>query len=582
MRIPKFEIRNQRSIRHAKCDAVPRLMIVVGPNGSGKSTLLNMVRSAVGYTNVVYVGPHRAMRKQQVQQRHLMAQSLSYETLLSGQNVPGIEGIRIFDGNRDPWGYDESANYLKHTLCQIEVDRLQAIGNRIDREGEIKKDSIVDPWKPLRELTSNLLPHMVFERIDATNRDQVKVLFRVHRLDVLVDLDDLSSGEKSIVQMFYPLIEREIKALVKDIELVSAPAARPEICVLIDEPELHLHPNLQLKVLDYLRVITSKQPVQVIVATHSPTVAEAASFEELFLLRPTELVGSDENQLVRVASDEDRLATLRSLFGSVHNLTSMLPVIVVESVSTEQGRAVPDRQLYRALHPAFDRATLISGGGKRECISLRRALEPALAEFAPALRVIALLDKDCAPLVEQGVELLSVSMIENFLLDPDVIYEAIESVRARTPFKTVDDVAAALDTILTEARDAEVGRRTAALLGPAIFHPPSQVPEISTKVVAFRTSLEQRYSEAAVAAAVAAAGTAVDTIGAANRRREEFDGKRVLGTLFGRHLHDSTLSRPVFAFYAARRARRRKAVVTYFNQLFDRLSTLPPVKPVAA
>jgi len=535
-----------------------------------------MVRSGAGYTNVVYVGPHRAMRKQQVQQRHLMAQSLSYETLLTGQNVPGIEGIRIFDGNRDPWGYDESANYLKHTLCQIEVDRLQAIANRIDREGEIKKDSIVDPWKPLRELTSNLLPHMAFERIDATNRDQVKVLFRVHHLDVLVDLDDLSSGEKSIVQMFYPLIEREIKALIKDIELVAAPTARPESCVLIDEPELHLHPNLQLKVLDYLRVITSKQPVQVIVATHSPTVAEAASFEELFLLRPTELVGSDENQLVRVASDEDRLATLRSLFGSVHNLTSMLPVIVVESVGTEQGRAVPDRQLYRALHPAFDRATLIAGGGKRECIALRRALKPALAEFAPALRVIALLDKDCASLVEEGVELLSVSMIENFLLDPDVIYEAIESVRARTPFKTVDDVATALDAILTEARDTEVGRRTAAALGPVFFYPPSQVAEIGAKVAAFKASLEQTYSGAAVTAATTAAGAAVDAIGTANRRREEYDGKRVLSTLFGRHLHDSTLSRPVFAFYAARRARRRKAVVAYFNQLFERLTTSPP------
>ncbi|MEX2490423.1 MAG: AAA family ATPase [Nitrospirales bacterium] len=510
-----------------------------------------------------------------------MAATLSYEALLSGQNVPGMEGIRIFDGNRDPWGYDESANYLKHTLCQIEVDRLQAIGNRIDREGEIKKDSIIDPWKPLRELTSNLLPHMAFIRIDATNRDQVRVLFRVHRLDVLVDLDDLSSGEKSIVQMFYPLIEREIKALIKDIELVAPPPARPELCVLIDEPELHLHPNLQLKVLDYLRVITSKQPVQVIVATHSPTVAEAASFEELFLLRPTELVGSDENQLVRVASDEDRLATLRSLFGSVHNLTSMLPVIVVESVSTEQGRAVPDRQLYRALHPAFDRATLIAGGGKRECISLRRALEPALAEFAPALRVIALLDKDCAPLVEKGVELLSVSMIENFLLDPDVIYEAIESVRTRTPFKTVDDVPAALDAILTEARDFEVGRRTAAALGPAFFHPPSQIAEIGAKIAAFQLSLEQRYSEAAVAAAAAAANTAVDVICAANRRREEFDGKRVLSTFFGRHLNDSTLSRPVFAFYAARRARRRKAVVAYFNQLLERLTTPSPATPAA-
>src|ERR1700730_2090724 len=97
MRVPSFEVRNQRSIRLARCEAVPPLMVVAGPNGSGKSTLLNSIRSQVGYTNVVYVGPHRAMRKQVVQQRHLMTQTLSYEALLSSQNVSGMEGIRIFD-----------------------------------------------------------------------------------------------------------------------------------------------------------------------------------------------------------------------------------------------------------------------------------------------------------------------------------------------------------------------------------------------------------------------------------------------------------------------------------------------------
>jgi len=217
-------------------------MVVAGPNGSGKSTLLNAIRASAGYTNIMYVGPHRAMRKQVVQQRHLMTQAFSLETFLSSQSVSGVEGIRIFDGSRDPWGYDESANYLKHTLCQIEVDRLQAIANRVDREGEILKGSLIDPWKPLRELTNNLLPHMAFERIDATNRDQVRVLFRVHRLDVLVDLDELSSGEKSIVQMFYPLVERDIKALVREIDTGPHSIDRPASCVLIDEPELHLQP----------------------------------------------------------------------------------------------------------------------------------------------------------------------------------------------------------------------------------------------------------------------------------------------------------------------------------------------------
>lgn len=110
-------------------------MVIAGPNGAGKSTLLNAIRSQAGFTNIMYVGPHRAMRRQQVQQRHLLAPSISLETLLSGQNVPGFEGIRVFDGARDPWGSDDLANYLKHALCQIEVDRQQAITSRVDRDG---------------------------------------------------------------------------------------------------------------------------------------------------------------------------------------------------------------------------------------------------------------------------------------------------------------------------------------------------------------------------------------------------------------------------------------------------------------
>lgn len=513
------------------------------------------------------------MRRQTVQQRHLMTQAFSLETLLSSPSVSGIEGIRIFDGNRDPWGYDESANYLKHTLCQIEVDRLQAIGNRVDREGAIQKGSLLDPWKPLRELTNNLLPHMTFEQIDASNRDQVRVLFRVHRLDALVDLDELSSGEKSIIQMFYPLVEREIKSLVKEIDTGPHELDRPELCVLIDEPELHLHPNLQLKVLDYLRVLTSQQRTQVIVATHSPTIVEGATFEELFLLRPIDLVQPEDNQLVRVAHDEEKLAALRTLFGSTHNLTSLQPVIVLEGASDDSaGHTVADRRLYRALHPGFDRATLISGGGKRECVTLARALHQALAEFSTRLQVVALLDKD----VEQGgdgfVKLLPVSMIENLLVDPDVIFEAIESVLDRTSFRTVDDVANALDQLLTESESREVGRHAAAALGASHFYPPSDVAELREKADAFIAAIQARYSDESLESARLVATKAVDDIRLAQRRREEFDGKKVLADFFRQHLQSSTLSRQVFAFYAARRARRRRSVVEFFDHFFDELT----------
>src|SRR5580692_5121685 len=160
LRVASFEITNQRSIVLAKCAVLPKVMIVAGPNGAGKSTLLSGIRAQSGYANVVYVGPHRAMRRQQVQQRHLLSRSLSMEEIYSSPSLANFEGIRLFDGARDPWGYDDSASYLKHALCQIEIDRQQAITARVDRDGSIQAGALVDPWKPLRDLASNLLPHL--------------------------------------------------------------------------------------------------------------------------------------------------------------------------------------------------------------------------------------------------------------------------------------------------------------------------------------------------------------------------------------------------------------------------------------
>jgi hypothetical protein len=285
-----------------------------------------------------------------------------------------------------------------------------------------------------------------------------------------------------------------------------------------------------------------------------------------------ELVRPEDNQLVRVAQDEEKLAALRTLFGSTHNLTSLQPVIVLEGASDDRGgHTISDRRLYRALHPGFDRATLVSGGGKRECVALARALQQALAEFSTQLRVVALLDKDTESGSAGLIKLLPVSMIENLLVDPDVIFEAIESVRDRTAFRTVDDVAAALDQLLSAFEPDEMGRRTAAALGSSHFHPPSDVATLRAKAAEFIATFQTRYSDSSFDLARSTATNEIEAIRESQRRREEFDGKRVLGEFFREHLHSSTLSRQVFAFYAARRARRRKSVVEFFDGFFKEL-----------
>ena len=80
-------------------------------------------------------------------------------SILSGSSLPTIEGINITHRNRDAWDTDQSTSYLKYSLCQIESDWQAALAERFRKDKMIAKGSIPDVWKPLRDMTENLLPH---------------------------------------------------------------------------------------------------------------------------------------------------------------------------------------------------------------------------------------------------------------------------------------------------------------------------------------------------------------------------------------------------------------------------------------
>jgi putative ATP-dependent endonuclease of the OLD family len=54
--------------------------------------------------------------------------------------------------------------------------------------------------------------------------------------------------------------------------------------LLIEEPEAHLHPQLQIRLLKYLEVQARKAGMQVIVTTHSPVLASAATLDTIIHL----------------------------------------------------------------------------------------------------------------------------------------------------------------------------------------------------------------------------------------------------------------------------------------------------------
>jgi hypothetical protein len=505
--------------------------------------------------------------------RYLAQQRIEMGALLASTSLPGFEGINLPSNERDAWNFDESQSFLKYSLCQIELDRQTAIANRYDTTGSVTRADMQDVWEPLRELTHNLLPHLKFHRIDVSNRDQIRCLWQVHSRDILVDIDDLSSGEKAVIQLFFPLIEHQISERLASISgSQRSSSLGTNVAVLMDEPELHLHPHLQAKVLEYIRLTSASQLVQFILATHSPAMVEQTSSEELFLLRPAELVPGDENQLVRIATTDERLQTIREVFGATSNITAMRKILVVEGGDPgPENRRASDARIYSLLHERLGQVNIVAGGSKSEARRLAQKINDLLKSFAPSLSAIALLDLDLSSAPSSEVEgelLLPVSMIENLLIDPQVILSAISLVQHKTDFQNVEQIGAAIDVILDELSSAEVARRVKGAVAPRMFRIRDPIEKAQEQVQEFATNILSELSAEHLEKLRSEAAAAVAKLQKEHKRREFFDGKRVLTEFYKRHINSTGMPREIFLYSCAKEAGKRKSVVVFIAALF--------------
>jgi predicted ATP-binding protein involved in virulence len=104
---------------------------------------------------------------------------------------------------------------------------------------------------------------------------------------VLLNMNQLSSGELSVVALMMDLIHRCVLANSH----LDDPLTSPGV-VLIDEIELHLHPRWQATI---VKALTTTFPnIQFIISTHAPLVVNLLKDEQLFVLRESGVVpGSD-------------------------------------------------------------------------------------------------------------------------------------------------------------------------------------------------------------------------------------------------------------------------------------------------
>jgi len=201
--------------------------------------------------------------------------------------------------------YDRIDN--EYEINQNEFDKLQPIYNKILQESarrssekepaifefvrhkltykynEIEdqytaKDSIFHGKEPLEVLKEN---SPVYKQINDSLETHLKLKLEISKIhhtikykfnfkrttnNESVDIFELSSGEKGLIHFIFSIYGFEIKNGI----------------MIIDEPELHLHPQIQSKYLDIIKSVKDVLGIQFIIATHSPIFINSETIHSVY------------------------------------------------------------------------------------------------------------------------------------------------------------------------------------------------------------------------------------------------------------------------------------------------------------
>ena len=287
----------------------------------------------------------------------------------------------------------------------------------------------------LQELFHRFFPGKEFQGVTANEQGELEFAVNVQGGDKH-DINDLSSGEKEILFGYLRLRN----------------SAQRHSIILLDEPELHLNPRLiQGLPQFYEQHVGTDLENQIWTVTHSDAfLREAISSGATKVLHMREAVPilMGQNQIQEISGRREEENAILELIGDIAGYRPGGKIVVFEGEQSEF-----DRRMTAKLFPAFDRKmNFVSGGNKATVRRLHQALE---SQADRSRMTFSIVDRDDAAQEEadeeRGMYTWDVYHIENYLLEPSVIFDVLSQTSLDgTAFETEREVEEALRSIAQE------------------------------------------------------------------------------------------------------------------------------------
>jgi predicted ATPase len=492
MKITAFQIQNYRNIRLAEVSSPPDFMVICGGNGSGKSAVLNALMTAKEYAGaygqfefdpravsadaasanisltlafsdverqfvrrfneecpesdsieieIQRGGQGRARKRSPAVKRLLSSYSRSYldspgffDYIDAHRPVPKVQ-LSTWDASflsderaKGTLGAIGAAKF-QHTkayLAGLVMRDIQA-AQAAHREGRVE---FPDSLKPIREFFDGFFAPMRFKDV-LIHKSPFEFIVETPR--GVVDLDDLSAGEKEVLNTFIRFHQLAPRGAV----------------ILFDEADAHLHPDLERRYLQVLRDIGKGN--QLWLTTHSPEMMIAAGAESLFTVLKT-LPPDGGSQFRRVSSTDELHQSLSELMGSQGLVSFNQRIVFIEGEESST-----DREVYERLYPPNTyHVSFVPAGNSAVVRKTAERVNDLLSTSMEFQHFYSIVDGDieralAAPAALSGTRLfqLPVYHVENFLLKDDAILSAVrDMLGSQAPFRSPADIEAALRALV--------------------------------------------------------------------------------------------------------------------------------------
>jgi ABC-type branched-subunit amino acid transport system ATPase component len=385
---------------------------ITAQRGPDKVLTVRLNASGVAEANAVHIADQiAALVRQREATHHLYLDSDRAYPPLEIHNAHYAEALQREWNSRD-WKknraylptrflYDDWVKYFHALESQHAAQYVEAI--RSARELKQPQPEFTDPFVEFKASVEKVLPHLKFRGVDTTSKT-----LKFDSAGTQLIFTKLSGGE------------REIAFLVGQIERFKLATG----LLLLDEPELHLNPDLIRAWIGFLRDTMTEG--QVWISTHSIEAVEVAGTDSTYVLER-----EAETRMVKsavVLKDKPVLEVLSAALGSPGFSISNLRFVFVEGE-----RALKERERFHRIAGGNPLYRFVEGGGCRDVLRKYQTVSDLAATTNQQLKVGAILDRDFRSpeirrqiMVSGKVLLLGCHEVENLFLDRNSLMRLLE------------------------------------------------------------------------------------------------------------------------------------------------------------